>query len=66
MTVRTITPAQRRIALRAQAMPEVKKLVRKFGRATIAACIAKIRAHEKGMEELATLKRKIVELSRRK
>lgn len=56
------SPAERRRALRVAAMPEVKRLVKKFGRATISSCIGKIRDGEKAAAKLAALKREIATL----
>lgn len=59
------TPAQRREAARAAAMPEVKRLVRKVGRSAIANCLSKLRDHEKGVERLNALKRELAQLEKR-
>lgn len=46
-------------------MPEVKRLVKKYGRATIANCITRLRDAEKAAQRLAALKREVAQLSKR-
>ena len=58
------TPLEKRRALRAAAMPEVKRLVKKFGRATIANCIAQIKAREKTVQKIAALRREAARLAK--
>lgn len=57
--------AIKRQAARKAAMPEVKRLVKKYGRSTIANCIGRLRDAEKAAQRLATLKREVKELSKR-
>ena len=60
-----MTPIERRRIARAAAMPEVKRLVKRYGRATIANCVAKIRDHEKAAQKLLALKREVAQLEKR-
>lgn len=53
-----------RRAQAAAAMPEVKRLVARFGRTAIANCLNKIRERDKGAERLAALKKQVSELER--
>lgn len=57
--------AAKRQSARAAAMPEVKRLVKKYGRSTIANCVAKIREHEKAAQKLLTLKREVAQLEKK-
>lgn len=45
----------------ASAMPEVKALVKKFGRAAVANCLTKIREYDREVGRLEKLKREIAE-----
>ena len=58
------TPLEKRRALRAAAMPEVKRLVKKFGRATIANCIAQLQVREKTVQKIAALRREAARLAK--
>lgn len=58
------SPKEQRKAQRAAAMPEVKKLVRRFGRTTIAACLSTLKDHEKGVKRLNDLKKEVARLER--
>jgi hypothetical protein len=55
---------EQRRAVKAATMPEVKKLVKRFGRAAISACLAKLREHERGLSKLAALKGEVAKLER--
>lgn len=55
----------RRIALRKAAMPEVKRLVKKYGRSAVVNCIGKIREYEKSKDRLAALKREVAQLEKK-
>lgn len=57
--------AQKRVAARQAAMPEVKRLCKKYGRSTIANCIGKIRDVEKLAQKLADLKRESARLEKK-
>lgn len=59
------TQAQKRVAARQAAMPEVKRLCKKYGRSTIANCIGKIRDVEKSAQKLSDLKREIARLEKK-
>jgi hypothetical protein len=54
-----------RRARAAKAMPEVKAIVKRFGRMAVANCLNKIRERDKGAERLAALKKQVTELERR-
>ena len=56
---------EKRRAARQAAMPEVKRLVKKYGRSTVANCIGKIREQERAVQKLAALKREISQLQKR-
>ena len=47
------------------AMPEVKRLVKKYGRQAIGNCIAKIHAWEREAKKLGALKREVSQLEQR-
>lgn len=51
-------------ALRAKAMPEVRKLVRRYGRTTIQRCLIDLRDYEKKLEELSETRKKVRELEK--
>lgn len=44
------------------AMPDVKKLVKKFGRTAVSSCMTKIVASEKAAKKLAAMKREVADL----
>ncbi|MGE0278427.1 MAG: hypothetical protein AB7R40_23775 [Nitrospiraceae bacterium] len=48
----------------ATAMPEVKKLVAKYGRVAVANCLNKIKARDKEANKLAAMKREVEKLER--
>lgn len=52
-------------ARRDAAMPEVKRLVKKFGRSVVSGCLARIRDYEKSQKRLADLKREMAQLEKR-
>lgn len=60
-----MTLRARRYLARKNAMPEVKRLVKKYGRATIANCINKLRDVEREEKKIAALKRQLKDLQRR-
>jgi ribosomal protein S20 len=47
-----------------KAMPEVKKLVRKFGRTAISNCLIRLHEYEKSVERLQSLKSEVVKLEK--
>jgi len=55
---------ERRKELAKKAMPEVKKLVRKFGRTAINNCLIKLHEFEKKAERLEEIKREVKKLER--
>lgn len=54
--------AERRRAAAAAAMPEVKRLVKKFGRVAVANCMGKIVASERAAKKVAAMKRELAAL----
>jgi hypothetical protein len=46
------------------AMPEVKKLVRRFGRSAITSCLNKLREYEKNVHRMQQLKQEVARLER--
>lgn len=59
-----MTPLEKRRIARKAAMPEVKKLVRRFGRANISHCIAQLMEQEKVQKRLADLRKEVARLSK--
>jgi hypothetical protein len=59
-----MTPAEKRRAARKAAMPEVKKLVRRYGRANIARCVMDLQAQEKTAKQIASLRKEAARLAR--
>lgn len=55
---------QRRAAADA-AMPEVKRLVKKFGRTPITNCLNRLHEYEKSVQHLQTLKREVANLEKK-
>lgn len=60
-----MTPLEKRKASRAAARPEVMRLVKKYGRATIASILAAEREKEKAAKKISALKREMAELEKR-
>lgn len=61
MAIKRMNKAElRRVASQA-AMPDVKKLVKKFGRTAVSSCMTKIVAAEKASRKLAAMKREVAE-----
>lgn len=56
---------QQRQSARKAAMPEVKKLVKRFGRATISSCLSQLRELDKQAQRLAALRKEVRELARK-
>lgn len=56
--------AQQRREKADEAMPSVKKLVRKYGRTAIANCLNKLREYEKQSARLAGLKKEVAKLEK--
>jgi hypothetical protein len=59
-----INPLELRKRQRAAAMPEVKRLCKRYGRSNVAHCVAQLKEHEKGLAKLATLKREVARLEK--
>lgn len=59
-----MTPLEKRRAARKVAMPEVKKLVRRFGRATVAHCLAQLKEHENTITKIEALRREAARLEK--
>lgn len=59
--VRKMTTREKQHAAALAAMPEVKALVAKHGRAAITNCLNKIRLRDKELNKLADLKRELAE-----
>jgi hypothetical protein len=60
-----MTPLEKRKADRAAAKPEVLRLVKKYGRATVANILSGMREKEKAAKKIAALKREMAELEKR-
>ena len=59
-----VNPIEKRRALRKAAMPEVKKLVKRFGRTTVMNCINQLKEHDKTLKKIAELRREAARLKR--
>lgn len=55
---------EERKTLRKRAMPEVAKLIAKYDRKTIGWCLNNMKAKEKKLKEIASMKRQLSELQR--
>lgn len=64
-TKKRMTRVERRRAVAAAAMPEVKKIVRRFGRAAVGNCLAKIQAWERENKKLSVLRNEVKAMERR-
>lgn len=51
-------------ASRERAMPEVKKLVKKYGRTAIGWCVNQLREYERRVKKLAEAKREVARLQK--
>lgn len=63
--MKRVSIPERRRQLALAAMPEVKRLVKKYGRQAIGNCLAKIHAWEREEKKLATLKATVASLEKR-
>lgn len=63
-TKRKLNQREARRQQAAAAMPEVKRLVQRFGRTAVANCLGKIKARDKEAARLADLKKQVAELER--
>jgi hypothetical protein len=62
---RRMTLPERRRAAAVAAMPEVRKLVKRYGRTAIGNCLAKIHAWEREAKRLNALRNEVKSLERR-
>ena len=62
---RRITVSEQRRANAAAAMPEVKKLVKRFGRLAVGNCLGKIAAWEREANKLAEMRHEVAQLARK-
>ena len=60
-----MTTLDKRRAARKAAMPDVKKLVKKHGRAAISGCMLLLAAQAKAAKKIVALRREADELARR-
>lgn len=58
------TKIERAKEARALAMPEVKKLVKKFGRSTISGCLQRLADYDHKMKALVEKKREVKQLEK--
>lgn len=58
------TKMEKAKATREAAMPEVKRLVKKFGRASVGYCLTKLRDRDKAAKKVADLKRELQRLEK--
>jgi len=59
-----LTNLEKRQAIRNAAMPQVKKLVRKYDRAAIQACLNQLRDYEQKTKRLAEVKKEVEKLEK--
>lgn len=59
-----VNQLEKRRALRKAAMPETKKLVKRYGRATIAHCLGQLKEHDKTLKKIAELRREAARLEK--
>lgn len=64
MAIRKMNKRELARARASEAMPEVKKLVKRFGKAAVGNCLSKIRDHDKQLAKIAHLKREVAQLER--
>lgn len=60
MTIK-MNQVERRRAAAAMAMPDVKRMVKKYGRAAVGNCMGKIAASERATKKLVEMKKKVAE-----
>jgi hypothetical protein len=65
MAKRGMNQLERRRAASTAAMPEVKKLVKRFGRAAVGNCLGKIAEWEREQKKLSKLRSEVAQLERR-
>lgn len=54
-----MTPMEKVRAQQAAAMPDVKRIVKKYGRRAVGACLKKIGDYDKELKKLAVLKKEV-------
>lgn len=59
MAIHKMNQVERRRAAATAAMPEVKRLVKKFGRAAVGNCMGKIAASERATKKLQAMKKEV-------
>lgn len=59
-----ITYREKRLALRDKAMPEVKRLVKKYDRAAIQSCLNSLKDYEIKKQQLADAKEEVARLEK--
>ncbi len=64
-TERRVTKREQQRQAQAAAMPEVKALVRLYGRSAIAVCLSKLKEYEKSRSRLAALKEEVALLEKK-
>lgn len=62
---RGMTMPERRRAAATAAMPEVKRLVKRFGRQAVSNCLSKIHAWEREAKKLSKMRSEVAQLERR-
>ena len=60
-----LNQVQRRRAAAASAMPDVKRMVKKYGRAAVGNCMGKIAASERAAKKVAAMKKELAALEAR-
>lgn len=61
MAIKKMNKVELRRAAAQAAMPDVKKLVKKFGRTAVSSCMTRIVAAEKASKKLLAMKREVAE-----
>ncbi len=64
MPSKGLTAAEKRQRAKTNAIPDVKKLVKKHGRVIVQSCLNSIREHEVKVEKLETLKGEVEALEK--
>lgn len=65
MAIKRMNKVELRRAAVIAAMPEVKKLVKRFGRTAVSGCMTRIIASDKAARKLAAMKREVHDLESR-
>ena len=61
---KVLNKAEQHQLLKGQAMPEVKILIKKYGRTVIQGCLNQLRDYEKKLKQLSNLRREASRLQR--